>query len=37
MYTHQIGDVIGILQKSLRQLYNPDELLTVLPDQIGYL
>ncbi|MQM23729.1 hypothetical protein Taro_056796 [Colocasia esculenta] len=33
--THQIGDVIDILQTTTHHLYDPDELLTVAFDKIG--
>lgn len=29
LMTHQVGDVINILQKTSHQLFDPDELLTV--------
>jgi hypothetical protein len=35
LMTHQVGDVINILQKTSHQLFDPDELLTVAFEKIG--
>ncbi|KAL4324355.1 hypothetical protein GQ457_11G004230 [Hibiscus cannabinus] len=35
LLTHQVGDVIDILQRTTHQLFDPDELLTVAFDKIG--
>lgn len=35
LHTHQIGDVIDILQTTTHHLYDPDELLRVAFDKIG--
>ncbi|XP_010534266.1 PREDICTED: growth hormone-regulated TBC protein 1 [Tarenaya hassleriana] len=35
LLTHQVGDVINILQKTTHHLFDPDELLTVAFDKIG--
>ncbi|XP_009610363.1 uncharacterized protein [Nicotiana tomentosiformis] len=34
---HHVGDIIHIIQKSTHQLFDPDDLLTVAFDQIGFL
>ncbi|XP_010547231.1 PREDICTED: growth hormone-regulated TBC protein 1-A-like [Tarenaya hassleriana] len=35
LLTHQVGDVINILQRTTHHLFDPDELLTVAFDKIG--
>ncbi|ESQ49238.1 hypothetical protein EUTSA_v100209590mg, partial [Eutrema salsugineum] len=35
LMTHQVGDVINILQTTSHQLFDPDELLTVAFEKIG--
>lgn len=30
LLTHQVGDVINVIQKTTHQLFDPDELLTVI-------
>ncbi|KAE8703920.1 tubulin-folding cofactor A-like [Hibiscus syriacus] len=37
LVTHQVGDVINILQRTTHHLFDPDELLTVAFDQIGFM
>ncbi|KAJ8527857.1 hypothetical protein K7X08_015308 [Anisodus acutangulus] len=34
---HHVGDVIHIIQRSTHQLFDPDDLLTVAFDQIGFM
>ncbi|XP_016453871.1 uncharacterized protein LOC107778180 [Nicotiana tabacum] len=34
---HHVGDIIHIIQKSTHQLFDPDDLLTVAFDQIGFM
>ncbi|CAO2814227.1 uncharacterized protein LOC130805288 [Amaranthus tricolor] len=35
LLTHQVGDVINILQKTTHHMFDPDDLLTVAFDKIG--
>ncbi|XP_057955278.1 uncharacterized protein LOC131149145 [Malania oleifera] len=37
LMTHQVGDVINILQKTTHHLFDPDDLLTVAFDKIGFM
>ncbi|PIN01456.1 Ypt/Rab GTPase activating protein [Handroanthus impetiginosus] len=37
LMAHQVGDVINIIQRSTHHLFDPDELLTVAFDQIGFM
>ncbi|XWS36719.1 hypothetical protein CRYUN_Cryun20dG0110100 [Craigia yunnanensis] len=37
LLTHQVGDVIDILQRTTHHLFDPDELLTVAFDKIGFM
>ncbi|KAK8504169.1 hypothetical protein V6N13_062528 [Hibiscus sabdariffa] len=37
LLTHQVGDVINILQRTTHHLFDPDELLTVAFDMIGFM
>ncbi|XP_009795968.1 uncharacterized protein [Nicotiana sylvestris] len=34
---HHVGDIIHIIQRSTHQLFDPDDLLTVAFDQIGFM
>ncbi|EYU43191.1 hypothetical protein ABFS83_08G120300 [Erythranthe nasuta] len=36
LVTHQVGDVINVIQKTTHHLFDPDELLTVAFDKIGF-
>lgn len=35
LLTHQVGDIINILQKTTHHLFDPDDLLTVAFDKVG--
>ncbi|KAG8364471.1 hypothetical protein BUALT_Bualt18G0000800 [Buddleja alternifolia] len=35
--THQVGDVINVIQRTTHRLFDPDELLTVAFDKIGFM
>ncbi|KAK4437531.1 TBC1 domain family member 2A [Sesamum alatum] len=35
--THHVGDVINVIQRSTHHLFDPDELLTVAFDKIGFM
>ncbi|KAB2022159.1 hypothetical protein ERO13_D07G174000v2 [Gossypium hirsutum] len=37
LLTHQVGDIINILQRTTHHLFDPDELLTVAFDKIGFM
>ncbi|PIN18405.1 Ypt/Rab GTPase activating protein [Handroanthus impetiginosus] len=37
LMTHQVGDVINVIQRSTHHLFDPDELLTVAFDKIGFM
>lgn len=37
LMTHHVGDVINILQKATHHMFDPDELLTVAFDKIGFM
>ncbi|GMJ00658.1 hypothetical protein like AT3G07890 [Hibiscus trionum] len=37
LLTHQVGDIISILQRTTHHLFDPDELLTVAFDEIGFM
>ncbi|KAL8045528.1 hypothetical protein ABFX02_08G120100 [Erythranthe guttata] len=36
LVTHQVGDVINVIQRTTHHLFDPDELLTVAFDKIGF-
>ncbi|XP_039049124.1 TBC1 domain family member 2A-like isoform X1 [Hibiscus syriacus] len=37
LLTHQVGDIINILQRTTHHLFDPDELLTVAFDMMGFM
>ncbi|CAA2979057.1 Hypothetical predicted protein [Olea europaea subsp. europaea] len=37
LMTHHVGDVINIIHRTTRHLFDPDELLTVAFDKIGFM
>ncbi|KAK8497883.1 hypothetical protein V6N11_000651 [Hibiscus sabdariffa] len=37
LLTHQVDDIMNILQKTTHHLFDPDELLTVAFDEIGFM
>ncbi|KAI3465520.1 hypothetical protein Pfo_022183 [Paulownia fortunei] len=37
LMTHQVGDVINVIQRTTHRLFDPDELLTVAFDKIGLM
>ncbi|KAL6538044.1 hypothetical protein OROGR_012032 [Orobanche gracilis] len=37
LMTHQVGDVINVIQRTTHHLFDPDELLTVVFDKIGLM